>query len=149
IAANGALALKPGASYALVEAASSYGGEEPDTLYLVAEELVGKVFADTPHEVLKVVQAEALAGVRYQPLLRGRFDDSARPEDAWRVVLDDFVTLEDGTGIVHIAPAYGDLEQGRVHSLPTIFSVGLNGLVLPEVGAADGEESGPYAGMWF
>jgi isoleucyl-tRNA synthetase len=48
------------------------------------------------------------------------------------VVVDDFVSLEDGTGIVHIAPAYGDLPIGKKHGLPTLLSVDLAGKVLPE-----------------
>ncbi len=51
------------------------------------------------------------------------------------MVADDFVSLEDGTGIVHIAPAYGDLEIGRKYGLPTLFSVDLAGQVLPEFDA--------------
>ncbi len=51
-------------------------------------------------------------------------------EQTYRVVTDDFVSLEDGTGIVHIAPAYGDLEIGRKYGLPTLFSVDLAGMTL-------------------
>ena len=48
--------------------------------------------------------------------------DTRRSGDtAYRVVADDFVSLEDGTGIVHIAPAYGDLEIGRKYGLLTCF----------------------------
>ena len=53
-------------------------------------------------------------------------------ERAYRVIADDFVSLEDGTGIVHIAPAYGDLEIGRKYGLPTLFSVDLAGKMLRE-----------------
>ena len=55
------------------------------------------------------------------------------PTSARRIVVvaDDFVSLEDGTGIVHIAPAYGDLEIGRKYNLPTLFSVDLNGHTYP------------------
>ena len=45
---------------------------------------------------------------------------------------DDFVSLDDGTGIVHIAPAYGDLEIGRKYGLPALFSVDLSGNIMPE-----------------
>src|SRR6185437_14623804 len=63
--------------------------------------------------------------------------------DAYRVIADEFVSLSDGTGIVHIAPAYGDLEIGRKYGLPTLFSVDLAGNVLPELAKYG------IAGMFF
>lgn len=62
---------------------------------------------------------------------------------AYTVVADDFVSLEDGTGIVHIAPAYGDLEIGRKYGLPTLFSVDLAGNVLLEFASLG------FAGKFF
>src|SRR5439155_23205811 len=56
-----------------------------------------------------------LVGLRYDNLYEGvpGPGDTVDWSSAYRVVADDFVSLEDGTGIVHIAPAYGDLEIGR------------------------------------
>ena len=66
------------------------------------------------------------------------------------MVTDDFVSVEDGTGIVHIAPAYGDLDVGRKHGLPTLFSVDTAGRVYPEVATpGSAGEPGPYAGSFF
>ncbi|MFM2031912.1 MAG: hypothetical protein RLZZ297_677, partial [Chloroflexota bacterium] len=58
--------------------------------------------------------------------------DTPDMTNAYQVYCDDFVSLEDGTGIVHTAPAYGDLELGRKFNLPTLFSVDLNGNTLPQ-----------------
>jgi len=110
------------------------------------------VFEGCDHQVLATVAGTALVGARYLPILRGRPDDTDPPEAVgWRVVADDFVTLDDGTGIVHLAPAYGDLEVGRRHGLPTLWSVDLAGQVIAEVAPveAPAEVPGPYAGQWF
>ena len=67
--------------------------------------------------------------MHYESLFEGvpGAGDTVDLQTAYRVVADDFVSLEDGTGIVHIAPAYGDLEIGRKYGLPTLFSVDLSG----------------------
>lgn len=146
--ANGALAINPDAEYVLVAAPGTYAGGAEE-LFIMAGSLVEKVFPEGSFQRVKNLSASQLEGVRYEPLLEGRIDEGADLSRAWRVVLDDFVTLEDGTGLVHMASAYGDLEQGRRHGFPNIFSVGLNGLVLPEV-RLPGEKGQPaWSGKWF
>ena len=49
------------------------------------------------------------------------------------MIADEMVSLDDGTGVVHLAPAYGDLELGKTYGLPTLFSVDLSGEMFPEV----------------
>ncbi len=152
LAANTGLAVHPEATYALVEGPRLHGADGPgDHLYVLAERLVDEVFDDTPHAVLARLSGADLVGARYEPLLRGRPDEAdLAGVSGWRVVADDFVTLEDGTGVVHLAPAYGDLDVGRRHGLPTVWSVDLAGQVLPEVAAPDAPEApGPYTGRWF
>ncbi len=151
LAANSGLAVLGGADYALVAAPPRHGDASGATqLYWVAAQLAEKVFGEGA-TVVGTAKGSDLVGLTYRPLLEGRVDEGVDVGDAWRVVADDFVTLDDGTGIVHVAPAYGDLEVGRRHGLPTIFSVDLTGKVMPEVrayGSAPGGE-GPYAGVWF
>lgn len=153
LAANTGLAVHPDARYALVAAPRQRDAVDAEpALFVVAESLVEGVFADTEHEVVASTDGQSLVGARYRPILRGRPDEGAEvPADGWRVVADDFVTLDDGTGIVHLAPAYGDLEVGRRHGLPTLWSVDLAGLVYPEVRPLDADTvgDGPYAGVWF
>lgn len=134
--ANVALAVKPDAAYALVE--------HEGARYLLAEALVDQVIGEgTP--VLARVQGSNMVDLRYEPLFQGvpGRGESVDLDTGYRVVADDFVSLDDGTGIVHIAPAYGDLEIGRKYGLPTLFSVDLNGNVLPEF-----NELG-FGGMFF
>jgi isoleucyl-tRNA synthetase len=123
--ANVALAVKHDAEYALVD----YG----DARLLVARELLGQVLGEE-YQLVRTVRGNDLVGLRYEPLFQGvpGPGDEVDWGSAYRVIADEMVSMEDGTGVVHIAPAYGDLEIGRKHGLPTLFSVDLNGMVLPE-----------------
>jgi isoleucyl-tRNA synthetase len=117
LAANTGLAVHPEADYALVEGPprKRAGARRATKLFVLAEALVADVFGDAPHRVLGVLPARPRRR-QLPPALRGRPDDADAPDlVGWRVVADDFVTLDDGTGIVHLAPAYGDLEVGRRH----------------------------------
>jgi isoleucyl-tRNA synthetase len=91
---NAALAVGDTFGYARVRS-------EGDTLIL-AEELLSVL--DGEYEVVDRVKGAELVGSEYEPL----FDFFAGEEGAHRVVAGDFVSLEDGTGIVHIAPAFGE-----------------------------------------
>ena len=139
--ANVALAVKPDADYVLVEYT---GGEQPERLVLGAA-LATAVLGEDNYRVLKTFKGDSLWGARYDNLFAGvpGQNETVEIDQAYRVVADDFVSLEDGTGIVHIAPAYGDLEIGRKYGLPTLFSVDLAGKTLPQY-----EELG-FGGMFF
>ncbi|MBC8076643.1 MAG: isoleucine--tRNA ligase, partial [Chloroflexales bacterium] len=116
----------------------SAGGEEANTspLLIIAAALVERVLgADA--EIERTYEGRDLVGLRYDNLFEGvpGPGDAVDWHSAYRVIADDFVSLEDGTGVVHIAPAYGDLDIGRRYGLPTLFSVDLAGMVLPEFNA--------------
>ena len=96
---------------------------------VVAESLVEQVFGEGA-TAGAVVPGAALVGLRY----RRPFDDvDAGPADAgrqgWRVVGGDFVEADEGTGIVHLAPAFGEVDRqvGRENDLPTLNPVGPDG----------------------
>jgi isoleucyl-tRNA synthetase len=115
-----------------------YAESDGETLIL-AEALCGRVFGEQEYTVKKRVKGKDLIGLRYERL----FDYLTVDGDAFRVVHADFVSTEDGTGIVHTAPAYGvdDLALGQEHGLPVVHGVGEDGLFLPEVE--------PVAGLFF
>ena len=72
------------------------------------------------------MKGSELVGMEYEPLYRF---SRAGKKPAWRVIADDYVTLTDGTGIVHIAPAFGedDARVGRENDLPFVQLVDTKG----------------------
>lgn len=92
--------------------------------YIIAEALAEKFFENP--EIEQRRKGAQLKGLRYKPL----FDAYKREkQDCFYVVCDDYVTLSDGTGVVHIAPAFGedDARVGRENNLPFVQLVGANG----------------------
>ena len=120
---NTALAVAPEAEYVVVESDKEY--------LILASALIGAVGLDGYKVVGKVI-GEDLVGVHYKPLYNN-IDIRYVKKDkrAYRVIEGDFVSLEEGTGIVHIAPAYGeiDFEVGKREGLPLVHTVELNGTV--------------------
>jgi isoleucyl-tRNA synthetase len=75
-----------------------------DEVYVLAKDLIGTVLGDTEYEVIREYKGEELLGTEYEQLM-----PFAKVEGkAFVVIHGDYVTLSDGTGIVHIAPAYGE-----------------------------------------
>ena len=78
--------------------------EGTEEIYILAKDLIGAVLKDIPYEIVKEVKGSELLGMKYEQLM-----PFAKPEGkAFVVIHGDYVTLTDGTGIVHIAPAYGE-----------------------------------------
>lgn len=126
---NMLLAVGEGIDYAYVE-------HEGETLVL-AHALLGSVFGEEVPKVIKSVKGSELLDTQYERLL----DYLPYEEDnCFKVVAGDFVSVEDGTGIVHIAPAYGvdDLELGKKHGAPILHGVGLDGYMKAEITPAAG-----------
>jgi isoleucyl-tRNA synthetase len=100
---------------------------------IVAEPLMKKALRNES-TVLARIKGRDLVGLRYRPLFPGAVDASAARK-AFQVVAGDFVTTEDGTGIVHTAVMYGedDFQLGMKEGLPARHTVGLDGAFLPHV----------------
>lgn len=118
--ANVAVAVHKDVDYALVEYA--------DKKFYVAAEAVAKVMQDEKHQpleytILKKIKGAELVGRRYEPLFENR------GPSAHRVLHADFVTTEDGTGLVHEAPAYGedDYELCKKEGIPIVSLVDADG----------------------
>lgn len=114
---NVAVAVNPEVEYVTV----SLGEGEENEKLIMAKALLEKVLGDTPHTVIKTFKGKQLKGKKYQPLFT--FLPVDRP--AHYVVLADFVTTEDGTGLVHIAPAFGadDMQMSIENDLPVLIPV--------------------------
>jgi isoleucyl-tRNA synthetase len=117
LVSNTAVAVHPDETYALARK-SGHGDR-----VVVADSLVHGVLGEGWHVVARVKGSD-LAGATYQPPLR-----LVSIPGAHRVVTASFVTTEDGTGLVHLAPAFGadDMEAGRAEGLPVVNPIGRNG----------------------
>ena len=114
--ANMVLAVNQDVDYSLV----AYG----DKKFYVASDRVEKVMTDEKHQPLehsiaKTIKGSELVGKRFEPLFENR------GPAAHKILHADFVTTDDGTGIVHIAPAYGedDYELCRKNDVPVLSLV--------------------------
>ena len=98
--------------------------------FFLANALVHTVFGEKSHEgqIVRTFKGSELCGTEYEPLYH--FEGYPYPrEKGWYVVSDDYVTLTDGTGVVHIAPAFGedDARVGRDNQLPFVQLVNTQG----------------------
>ncbi len=102
-----------------------------DAKYIVAKELLEEAFEGKEYQVKSELKGSDLVGASYEPL----FPYFADHKNAFRVVHADFVTTDDGTGIVHIAPGFGedDLELGKKEGVEPIMHVQMDGRFIPEV----------------
>nr|WP_201470057.1 isoleucine--tRNA ligase [Microbacterium hydrocarbonoxydans] len=112
--------------------------------YLLARELLGGYVKDLGYETLDDALAAVDATVRGAELEDVTYDrlfdyyadtETYGTENAWRILVDDYVTVSDGTGIVHQAPAYGEDDQrvAGAAGIPTILSLDDGGRFLPHV----------------
>ena len=113
---NMVLAVNQDVDYSLV----AYG----DKKFYVASDRVEKVMTDEKHQpleysIVKTIKGSELVGKRFEPLFENR------GPAAHKILHADFVTTDDGTGIVHIAPAYGedDYELCRKNDVPVLSLV--------------------------
>jgi len=124
---NVGVAAHPEVDYVTVERRHDGSVEK----LILAKSLVEKVFGGEEVKVLETFKGRKLKGTKYHPLFT--FLPADKP--AHYVVLGDFVTTEDGTGLVHMAPAFGqeDMEMAKEHDLPVLMTVLPDGTFIPEV----------------
>ncbi len=125
--ANVAVAAHPDVEYVTVERGHNGSTEK----LILAKSLLEKVFRGEEVKVLETFKGKKLKGVKYKPLFT--FVPLEKP--AHFVVMGDFVTTEDGTGLVHQAPAFGaeDMEMAKQYDLPVLLTVQPDGTFIPEV----------------
>ena len=101
---NLALCINKAYEYAEVKANIGTDDEPQYETYILAKDLIDNVLKETPYELVKTFNGEELLGTKYERLIPfGEVEGKA-----FEVIHGDYVTLTDGTGIVHIAPAYGE-----------------------------------------
>ena len=118
---NVALCVNPDEEYSKVK--------QGDYTYILASALVETVLKED-YTILETYKGKELEGIEYEPLWGGLNVKGK----AWFVVCDNYVTLTDGTGIVHIAPAFGedDSRIGRNYNLPFVQLVDAQGNLTKE-----------------
>ena len=140
LASNIALCVNPDAEYAKVKAVDGY-------TYYMAKELLDQVLGeltddDSPaYEILETMTGKDLEYKEYEPLYQCAADVAAKQhKKAFFIYCDNYVTMTDGTGIVHIAPAFGedDARVGRKYDAPFVQMVDEAGVMRPET---------PFGGM--
>lgn len=111
--------------------------ESEGSKYIVAKKLVEQVFADKEHKVVSEMKGSDLVGKAYKPLFDYYANDETleNRENGWKIYHADFISDEDGTGIAHQAPAFGedDMLLGKVNNLPFVQHVDMSGHFKPEV----------------
>ena len=122
---NLAVAVNPNLDYAYVEERE---------IYIIAKELASKLFEEP--NIIKVVKGKELVGKKYTPLF-----NYFKGEGAFKIIGGDFVTTEDGTGLVHMAPAFGevDYEACKKNNLPFFQPVDETGKFTEEVSDLKGK----------
>lgn len=108
-----------------------------DEFYIVAKDRINSVLKDFEYDVVEEIKGKDLVGKSYKPVFDYYYNDETleNRENGWKIYGADFVTTEDGTGIVHIAPAFGsdDMELGKKENLPFVQHVTIDGKFKPEV----------------
>ncbi len=151
LGANVGLSVSKETTYVAVAARGQHGREEaPQELIIVAKPLVEAVFTDEETEIAFELKPQDLVGLRYEPVLCGEAPSDTNMDNIYTVFIDEMVEVDTGTGVIHNATAYGDMEVGDRHDLPVLFSVGRDGKMLPGLRFPDGAEGdGPYTGLFF
>ncbi len=128
---NTGVAINPDFIYLLVE----YNGEKLIIAEARAESVLGKEYT-----VLKKLKASDIEGLKYEPLYDFANLSDEEKSNGFKVVAADFVTASDGSGLVHMAPAFGedDLRVGQKYNLPFVQLVDLEGKLT----------AGPWKGMF-
>ena len=137
---NFALAVGPEIEYAIVPAGAAGAGDggAPGTKYLLSKSLVGGYAKDLGYEsaedavaaIAETHLGSALAGLKYERLFDYYVDaEKFNTDNAWQILVDDYVGDGDGTGIVHQAPAYGEDDQRVCNDagIPTYVSINERG----------------------
>lgn len=129
-------------STSTINAEKDYGKYESPAngeVFIVAKDRFKDVFEkqENRYEIFSEIKGAKLVGREYLPIFDyySKQNDLDNKENGWKIYAGDFVTTEDGTGIVHIAPAFGqdDLNLGKRENLPFVQHVNIDGTIKKEV----------------
>lgn len=122
---NVVLAINQDIDYVLVKIENDF--------YILAKNKIEDVLKDKEYKIINKIKGKDLIGLEYEPLFNccDEKQDLENKENIWKIYNADFVNTEEGTGIVHIAPAFGedDLELGKKYDLPFIQHIDFSGKI--------------------
>jgi len=111
-------------------------GEEEGT-FIFAKERLEDIVKENEYEILGTLKGSELVGKKYKPLFDYYTKDEGLEghDKGWTIYAADFVTTDEGTGVVHIAPAFGedDMALGKENGLPFVQHLGMDGVIKEEV----------------
>ncbi len=131
---NVALAVGEDIVYVVIEKKDEEEGER--VRFILAKDRLKDVLGEDEYEIVYELKGSDLVGMSYDPVFPYYANsDIENKENGWKIYAGDFVTTEEGTGVVHIAPAFGqdDMDMGKRHHLPFIQHLGMDGHFKPEV----------------
>jgi len=141
---NVALAVGEDIDYAIARIRNQESGIRER--FVLAKDRMEEMLGDQEYEIAKEFKGKDLVGKKYKPLFNYFQDkDLANKENGWKIYAADFVSTEEGTGVVHIAPAFGeeDMELGKEEKLPFIQHVDGSGRFTKDVKDWPGQEVKP------
>lgn len=132
---NAAIAVNPSEQYLYAEITDDNGKKE---VLILAKKRVEAVLKDeTRYRIIKELSGAELVGKQYEPLFT-LADLNSKPghENLYRVWPAEFVSINDGTGVLHVASAFGedDLKLGQAHNLPVLSTIDASGRVRDGIG---------------
>ncbi len=137
---NVALAVGEDIDYVKIEKKDEGIGEL--VRFILSKDRINEILKDDDYKIVKEFKGNDLVGKKYKPL----FDFYAKDEklenreNGWKIYAGDFVTTDEGTGVVHIAPAFGedDMRLGKENNLPFVQHVAMDGTFKKEMGELAG-----------
>ncbi|MEK7557841.1 MAG: isoleucine--tRNA ligase [Patescibacteria group bacterium] len=103
---------------------------EKNNFYILAEERIKDILKDKNYKIVEEFKGEKLINLQYEPIYKINNNEIIKSKKVYKIYHGDFVTTEDGTGVVHIAPNFGedDFELGKKVDLPMIDLMDENGI---------------------
>lgn len=134
----GNVALAVGENIDYVKIKKNNEEKKGQIIFILAKEKLEEVFNNSEYEVISEFKGSELVGLSYEPLFNHYLKNNnlKNKENGWKIYSANFVNIETGTGIVHIAPAFGedDLKMREDYKLPWIQHVGIDGKFKKELG---------------
>jgi len=133
---NAAVAVNPKETYAYIRVKND---EDREEVVIVAKKRIESLSSED-YRIEKEISGTDLVGKSYEPLFKvSNIAAMEGAENLYKVWAADFVSIDDGTGVLHVAPAFGedDLNLGQEHNIPVLKTIDSSGKVTDDIGFDD------------